>query len=161
MTYWTILLATEAVEEGGGLFDINATLPLMGVQFLILVIVLNAIFYRPLGQAIDERADFIRSRLLQARERREKAQTLARQYERELVDVRREAQEIVAAAQAEAQKMISEQMQQAQQEVQAEREKASQEIATQKAEAFSNLEGQVSALSRQILEKLLGPEFVK
>lgn len=156
-----ILLATEAVEEGGGLFDINATLPLMGVQFLILVIVLNAIFYKPLGQAIDERADFVRSRLLEARERREKTEAAARQYEQELVDVRREAQEIVATAQAEAQKIISEQTQQAQQEVQAEREKAAQEIAAQKAEAFSNLEGQVNTLSRQILEKLLGPELVK
>lgn len=156
-----ILLAAEAVEEGGGLFDINATLPLMGVQFLLLVIVLNAIFYKPLGQAIDERADFVRSRLLAAREQREKTQALARQYEQELVDVRREAQEIVATAQAEAQKTISEQTQQAQREVQAEREKAAQEIAAQKAEAFNNLEGQVDTLSRQILEKLLGPELVK
>lgn len=161
MTYWMILLATEAVEEGGGLFDLDATLPLMGVQFLILVIVLNAIFYRPLGKAIDERADFVRSQLLSARERREKTEAVARQYEQELVDVRREAQDIVGAAQAEAQKIISEQTQQAQQEVQAEREKASQEIAAQKAEAFSNLEGQVNTLSRQILEKLLGPELVK
>ncbi len=161
MTHWIILLATEAVEEGGGLFDLDATLPLMGVQFLILVIVLNAIFYKPLGKAIDDRTEFVRSQLLSARERREKTEAVARQYEQELVDVRREAQDIVATAQAEAQKMISEQTQQAQQEVQAEREKAAQEIATQKAEAFSNLEGQVNTLSRQILEKLLGPELVK
>ncbi|MFM7883150.1 MAG: F0F1 ATP synthase subunit B', partial [Microcystis panniformis] len=35
------------------------------------------------------------------------------------------------------------------------------EIAQQKEEAFRSLEGQVASLSRQILEKLLGPELVR
>ena len=41
---WTLLLATAAVEEvaeKGKLFDFDATLPLMAIQFVILVAVLN------------------------------------------------------------------------------------------------------------------------
>ncbi len=40
----TILLAVEEVAEKGGLFDINATLPLMAIQFLLLAFVLDKIF---------------------------------------------------------------------------------------------------------------------
>ncbi len=161
MTLWTILLAAEAAGESGGLFDFDATLPLMAVQFLVLMVVLNALFYKPLGQAIDQRADYVRGKLMDERERLSKAQALAKQYEQELVDVRREAQAMIAQAQAEAQQAITTEVQQAQQAVQQQREAAAREIEAQKAQAYQTLEGEVESLSRQILEKLLGPELVK
>ncbi|HEY9902696.1 MAG TPA: F0F1 ATP synthase subunit B' [Candidatus Sericytochromatia bacterium] len=164
MTYWTILLAVETAETAakeGGLFDFDATLPLMALQFLILVAVLNAVFYKPLTKAIDERDDYVRKNLLEARERVAKAEKLSKQYEQELAETRRKAQATIAAAQADAKKIATDKMTQAQQEAQAQREQAQQEIEQQKAEALASLEQQVDALSRQILEKLLGPELVK
>lgn len=168
MTHWTILLAvetaktaaeaTEAAKEGG-LFDFDATLPLMALQFLLLVVVLNAVFYKPLSKAIDDRDDYIRKNSLEARERLEKAQRLAQQYEQELGETRRKAQATIAAAQADAQKIAAEKMAQAQGEAQVQREQAQQEIEQQKAEALSTLEQQVDDLTRQILEKLLGAEL--
>ncbi|MBZ8179363.1 MAG: F0F1 ATP synthase subunit B' [Oscillatoria sp. PMC 1051.18] len=163
MMHWTFILATEAVEttvKEGGLFDFDATLPLMAVQFVILVALLNAVFYKPLGKAIDERADYIRKNIADARERKQKTQNLAQQLELELRDARRKSQDVIAAAQAEAQKVADAKIKEAQQEVQAEREKAAQEIEAQKAEAFGSLEGEVEALSNQILNKLLGAELV-
>jgi F-type H+-transporting ATPase subunit b len=160
MTHWTILLAVETAETAvkeGGLFDFDATLPLMALH---LTVVLNAIFYKPLSKAIDDRDEYIRKNLLEARERLAKSQKLAQQYEQELADTRRKAQATIAAAQADAQKIAAEKMAQAQAEAQAEREQAFREIEQQKAEALSSLEQQVDALSRQILEKLLGPELV-
>lgn len=44
MMHWTILFAVEETAKEGGLFDLNATLPLMAVQFLLLAVILNAIF---------------------------------------------------------------------------------------------------------------------
>ncbi len=164
MTYWTILLAVETAETAakeGGLFDFDATLPLMALQFLVLVAVLNAVFYKPLTKAIDERDDYVRKNLLEARERVAKAEKLSKQYEQELAETRRKAQATIAAAQADAKKIATDKMTQAQQEAQAQREQAQQEIEQQKAEALASLEQQVDALSRQILEKLLGPELVK
>jgi len=164
MTHWTILLAVEAAETAakeGGLFDFDATLPLMAVQFLILVVLLNAVFYKPLGKAIDERAEYIRTSLLQAQERLAKANNLAKQYEQELGETRRKAQSTIAAAQADAQKIAASKIAEAQAEAQSKREQAAQEIEAQKQEVMQTLEQQVDALSRQILEKLLGPELVK
>jgi F-type H+-transporting ATPase subunit b len=157
------LLATEAAETAteGGLFDIDATLPLMAVQFLILAAILNALLYKPLGNAIDERADYVRNQLNQAKEQKEKSLNLAQQYEQQLKEVRRESTEIIANAQAEAKKIVSDQIQAAQQQVIAERQKASEEIAQEKAEALKSLQQQVDALSSQIIDKIIGPELAK
>ena len=163
MTHWTIFLAAETAVEKvteGGLFDIDATLPLMALQFLILMAVLNTLFYKPLGRAIDGRSDYVRNNLKDARELKEKSELLAAQYENELRDVRRQAQDIIAKAKAEAEKISADKIQEAQQEAAAQRQQAADEIEAQKAEAMQSLEQQVDALSNQILEKLLGAELV-
>ncbi len=159
MTYWTILLAAETAAEEGGLFDFDATLPLMAVQFLILAAILNAIFYKPLGKAIDEREEYIRSNQEEAKERLQKAEQLREQYEQQVAQARKQSQETIAAAQAEAQEMMSQQIAEAQKEAQQNREKAAREIAQQKQEALQSLEQQVDPLSNQILEKVLGKEL--
>jgi F-type H+-transporting ATPase subunit b len=156
MIDWITLLAAETASQEGGLFDFDATLPLMAVQFLILAAVLNATFFKPLGNAIDERDEYIRSTQAEARERLAKTQQLTKQYEQELAQTRRQASEIVSAAQTEAQKIGSQKMAEAQQEAQAQREQAQQELDRQRQEALGTLEQQVDSLSRQILDKLLG-----
>lgn len=163
MAQWTILLATEAVEKSaeGGLFDIDATLPLMALQFLLLVAILNVVFYKPLGKALDDRAQYIRNQIGQAQERKEKASAIALQYEQELKDVRRQSQGIIATAQAEAEKLVAAEVQKAQQEVQEKKEAAATKMAADKAQALASLEQQVDDLSHQIIAKLLGPELVK
>ena len=154
MTQW-ILLAAETAGEGGGLFDIDATLPLMAVQFLILAAVLNALFYKPLGKAIDDRGSYVKGQLSSAKSQKEEALALAQKYEQELKDVRKESQEIIAQAQAEAQKIVSEQVQEAQQQVIAQRQKASEEIETERVQALASLEQQVETLSNQIVSKFV------
>ena len=92
------LLAVEAVEtaeEAGGLFDLDATLPLMAIQFLILMAILNAIFYKPLGKAIDERDTYVRDTKANAQERLAKAKKLAAEYEQSLADSRKEARQVI------------------------------------------------------------------
>ncbi len=158
-----ILLAAEAVETSkeGGLFDFDATLPLIALQFLILVVLMNILFYKPLTRVLDDRAEYIRQNLNQAQENSKKSEELAQQFEEQIKQARRESQEMIAQAQAEAQEQAAKNLAQAQQEVQAEREKATAEIEAQKKEALQSLESQVDTLSSQILEKLVGKELAK
>lgn len=157
-----ILLAVEAAEsievaeKTGGLFDLDATLPLMAIQFLLLIAVLNVIFYKPLGEAIDERATYVRDGKAGASERLAKAERLAAEYEKSLADTRREARSVIETAQAEAKQVAAEQESAAQQEAAAQREAVQKELEAQKATALSQLETQVDSLSDQILGKLLG-----
>jgi len=164
MTHWTTiwLLAEEVAEaREGGLFDFDLTLPLMAAQFLLLILLLNAVFYKPLTKALDERAEYIRQNLAEAREARAKSSSQSENLEQQLREARRDAQEAIAAAQAEAQQTVSENVAAAQQEVVAQREQAAQETAEQKQAALSTLEDQVSELSGQILDKLLGSELAR
>jgi len=49
-----------ASSEGpGGLFDFNLTLPLVAIQFILLMIILNALLYSPLSAVVSERNEFI------------------------------------------------------------------------------------------------------
>jgi len=143
------------------MFDFDATLPLMALQFLVLEAVLNAIFYKPLTKVLDDRDNFIRTNNLDARERLAKAESLTKEYEQQLASARRQSQVTMEAAQNEAKKITAQKIAEAQQEAQAQREQAAREIEQQKQAAMATLEAQVDALSNQILEKLLGPALVK
>lgn len=141
------------------MFDFDATLPLMAVQFLLLVVILNAIFYKPMTRVIEERSDYIRSNEQDAKTRLAKAEELAKQYEQELASTRRKAQSIIESAQVAAQKVAAEEIGKAQEEARSQREQAQAEIEQQKQEAMRSLEQEVGVLSRQLLEKLLGSEL--
>ncbi len=154
--YWNFLLAAEAVESKGGLFDINATLPIMAVQFIVFVAILNALFFKPLTKAIDDRNDYVRENLTGAKERLAKAEQVAKQYEQELAATRKASQDLLLTAQAEANKIRNQQIGEAMAEAQAQVASAKADIERQKQEAAAALDAQVESLSRQILEKLLG-----
>ncbi|MCK7490106.1 MAG: hypothetical protein MZU79_07715 [Anaerotruncus sp.] len=76
----------------GGLFDIDATLPLVAIQFILLIVILNIILYSPLLTIIEERKEYILTNLGKASELLSEANKLIAQYEEELNSVRKEAQ---------------------------------------------------------------------
>jgi F-type H+-transporting ATPase subunit b len=88
----SILISSSEVSGPGGLFDINATLPLVAIQFVLLTIVLNIILYNPLLTIIEERKEYILTNLSKASEILAEANKLTEQYEQELTSVRKEAQ---------------------------------------------------------------------
>lgn len=160
MTIWnlfsTVLVAAEAVEHKGGLFDINATLPIMAVQFVVFVALLNVIFFKPLTKAIDDRDDYVRERIIGSKERLEKVELVIKEYEQELSAARKATQNILTTAQSEANKVRNERIGAAITEAQAKVASAKAEIEQQKQDATASLDAEVESLSRQVLEKLLG-----
>ena len=143
------------------MFEFDLTTPLMAVQILLLTALLNAVFYKPLTKVLDERDALIRNSQTGAKDQLAKAENLVKEYESQISAARKESQSIVEKAQAEAREVVAQKTAEAQREVIAQREKATQEIVQQKEAALATLEQQVDSLSRQILEKILGPELVK
>jgi len=92
MVNLSILISSSEVSGPGGLFDINATLPLVAIQFLLLMVVLNIILYNPLLGVITERNEYFLNNLAKASEILSEANKLTTQYEEELSSVRKEAQ---------------------------------------------------------------------
>ena len=92
MVNFSILISSSEVNGPGGLFDINATLPLIAIQFLLLMVVLNILLYSPLLSVINERNEYILNNLAKASEIVAEANKLTAQYEQDLNSVRKEAQ---------------------------------------------------------------------
>jgi F-type H+-transporting ATPase subunit b len=88
----SILISSSEVSGPGGLFDINATLPLVAIQFVLLAVILNILLYSPLLTIIEERKEYILTNLGKASEILAEANKLTEQYEQELASVRKEAQ---------------------------------------------------------------------
>lgn len=92
MINFSILISSSDVSGPGGLFDLDATLPLVAIQFLLLMVILNIILYNPLLTIIEERKEYILTNLSKASELLAEANQVTTQYEQELDNVRKEAQ---------------------------------------------------------------------
>lgn len=143
------------------MFDFDATLPLVAIQFLLLVAVLNAVFFKPLSKVLSDRQDYVNGNNTEARERQDKAKRLAQDYSDKLSSSRRQSQSILSDAQTAAQKKSSVQVAEAQRRLQEQSMSIQLELEQQKQAAFSTLEKEVDALSQQLLKKLLGPELAR
>ena len=150
-----------AMTEGaGGLFDFNATLPVMAIQVLLLTIVLTFVYFKPISKVIDERETYINGNLTTAAEKLIKADELYNEYDEQLKTARVNAQSIIAKSEKEAKEVVSVEINQARQEAAKLLEKTNKELEAQKSLALQQLETQVDELSQLIKEKVLGKEVV-
>jgi F-type H+-transporting ATPase subunit b len=150
-----------AMDDGaGGLFDFNATLPLMGIQFILLTVVLTFIFYKPVSKVIDERETYINGNLTTASEKLIKADELYKEYDEQLKTARVSAQAIIAQSEKEAKDIVALEINQARQDATKLIERTNKDLEAQKSLALQQLETQVDELSQLIKEKLLGKEVV-
>ena len=99
MVNFSILISNSEVSGPGGLFDFNATLPLVAIQFVLLMLILNIILYSPLLAIIEERQEYILNNLAKASEILTQANELTTYYEQELSNVRKESQLLVTNGQ--------------------------------------------------------------
>ena len=88
----SILISSSEVNGPGGLFDIGATLPLVVIQFLLLMVILNIILYNPLLTIIEERKEYILTNLGKASEMLAQANNLTTLCEQQLDNARKLAQ---------------------------------------------------------------------
>jgi len=127
-----------ALAEGeGGLFDFNATLPLMALQFILLTVTLTFIFYKPVAKILEERETFISTNLAQASEKLVKADELYKQYEEQLKSARTGAQSVIADAEKEAKEIVALEISQARKDATNLLEQTNKEIEAQKNTCFA------------------------
>ncbi len=156
MTSWLLLAeagATAAPE--GGLFDLDATLPLMALQVVILTFILNALFFRPVGKAVEDREAYINTSRTQAKEKIAQAERLADDLKQQLKGARLEAQKLILEAEQESDRLYREAMAVAQAESIASRENARSQIDSQRSAALGSLKADADGLADLIVERLL------
>jgi F-type H+-transporting ATPase subunit b len=147
-------------EGAGGLFDFNATLPLMALQFILLTVILTFVFYKPVSKHLEERETYINGNLSQASEKLVKADELYKQYDEQLKTARINAQSVIAESEKEAKDLVALEISQARTDAAELLAQTNKELEAQKSLALQKLEAQVDELSQLIKAKLLGKEIV-
>jgi len=147
-------------EAAGGLFDFNATLPLMAIQFILLTIVLTFVFYKPVAKVLDERETSISTNLAEASDKLLKADELYKQYDEQLKTARSDAQAVIAKSEKEAKEIVASEIDLARKDAADLIQQTNKELEAQKSLALQKLETQIEELSQLIKEKLLGKQIV-
>lgn len=150
-------LAAEEAHgaEQPGIINLNKTLIIQVVNFLILVVVLSKFLFKPLTQFLATRADGIRRSLEEAKTAREAAAQTQKEYEAQILATRREAaamrESAIREVEEERQRLLKVSREEAARLVTEAKAQIEQEVKKAKAE----LREEVVGLSLGITERLI------
>ncbi len=135
--------------------DLNGTLLMQIVNFIILCAILGHFCYKPVLKVLDDRKNRIKNDLDNAAKSKEDAAKLKESYEAALRDAQAKAQEIVDKAVKEAKVQAQAQIDEAHEAIAKTKEQASQQIERERKDALEDLKAQVAVLSCDIAAKII------
>jgi len=150
MTSFVLFGAAE-----GGLFDFDATLPLMAVQVVALTFILNSLFFKPVGKVVEEREGYVTTSRVQAKEKLAEVQRLEEDLRNQLKEARKAAQKVLTEAEEDSDNLYKEALALATAEANASREEARREIDSQRDSALNQLKAEANQLGELIVSRLL------
>ena len=139
----------------GGLFDFDATLPLMAAQVVLLTFILNALFFKPVGQVVEEREDYVNTSRAEAKKKIAEVELLETELKDQLKEARLAAQKVILEAEQDSDNLYKEALALATAEANSSREKARREIDSQRDQALNQLKSEADNLGDLIIERLL------
>ena len=149
------MLALNLFATEGGLFDINATLPLMAIQVVVLTYLLNSLFFKPVGKVVEKREEYVKNNITAAKNKLAEVEKLEADLLNQLQKARSEAVKIVNEAEQDSEKLYQEAIDLANNEANASKEKARLEIENQTSSARKQLLQQADDLSELIVNRLI------
>lgn len=144
-----------ATEKTGGLFDFDGTLPLVAIQFLALMFLLNFILYTPLLNIINDRNQYINKNLANASSILSQSNQLIKQYESELAKARKEAQLEISTLQKLHKSILETEARSSQKTIDDFLVKITNSFKVKKDKVLVSLESEIDSLSSQIISKIL------
>jgi F-type H+-transporting ATPase subunit b len=148
------ILIVLAEEGRGGLFDFGATLPLMAVQFLLLMFILNLVLYTPLLTLMNKRNEYIVSNLAKASEILAQANQLTSEYEEELAKTKKQAQQELLQSQNAQKASFNTELSLAQKSVETLIQEVLTNFESKKKGILDTLEADITSLSSAIYQEL-------
>jgi F-type H+-transporting ATPase subunit b len=145
----------SAASEGGGLIEINRSLIIQVINFLILLVVLYKFVYKPLLGTLEARSTAIKQQLAEAQAAREAAQRQLAEFEAKLVASQAEAQAARDRALREAAELRERLTAEARREASKLVENARAEIEQDVRRARAELRREVAGLAVTIAERLI------
>ena len=125
------------------------------ISFIILLILLWKVAYKPITKALRNREDSIRDSLEEAKKTRESAEALLEDYKKQLAQAREEAQKILAEGKMMGENIKKEIIQKAHEESNQIVKRAQEEIEFQKEKALMELKEKIADLSIMAASKVI------
>ena len=135
--------------------DVNSTLFIQIINFLVLLLVLKKFAWGPLLQVLHDRTDKIANNIRQADEDRAQAAEMKKEYEQKLSDARKRAQEITDSAAQRGEADYRARVEETQQEIEQMKAAAKAQLQAEREEAAKKMKGQMVALSLAAATKLM------
>jgi F-type H+-transporting ATPase subunit b len=151
------ILEGEILRDGSvPMISLDHTILVQMANFIILVLVLNHLLYKPLLKILDERKEKIEGTLEEAERMMEEAERKLDEYNNRIRQARQQAQQIVAEGRLKAAEEQKRVLAEVRKEAEERLEKLQKELEAQKASAREVLRRQAEALSIRIAERVLG-----
>ena len=138
------------------MINLDITLVIQMVNFLILLFVLNVILFRPIRNIIKERNQVIQNFNSDISSLTDDAQDSIERFEQKLLEAKKEGMARVQDMKGEGEEAEAELIVATNEEVQAKIEEARNKVAADIQEARTQLQTQVQAFSVAVTEKILG-----
>ncbi|GAY45856.1 hypothetical protein CUMW_092560 [Citrus unshiu] len=140
--------------EKAALFDFNLTLPIIMVEFLVLMFALDKIYYSPLGNFMDERDNAIKEKLNSVKDTSEEVKQLEEQAAAVMRAARAEISAALTKMKKETQLEVEQKLAVGRKKIEAELQEALANLERQKEDTIKSLDSQIAALSEEIVRKL-------
>jgi F-type H+-transporting ATPase subunit b len=151
------LLALSSEGGGGSLVDINPGLIVWTlVTFILLLLVLRKVAWKPILSALDQREAAIKDSLEKAEKAKDEAQRILYENQANLSRAEEESKKIVEQGRIYAEKLKDQVIKESKDQAQKILIEASAEIERKKDAAFGELKSQIADLVIQTTEKVLG-----
>lgn len=151
-----LALVQQHEESKGGLLDVNPGLIFWtAVTFIILLLILKKVAWKPILTALDERENYIKNSLAKSEQARDEAEKLLKENKANLDRAESEAQKIVAQGREFAEKLKNQIISESKNEAKKIIDEASAEIKRKNDEAMENLKGQIAQIAVEAAEKIL------
>ncbi len=137
------------------MIEINATILAQILNFLILVVILRAVAYKPVARLLQQRSDKIRDTLDKAEADRKAAEQTLAQYKNQLSDAHKKAQEIVDKANLTARQEHDSAVAETRREIERMKLTAQAEIENERNRAFDEMKSQIISLSLAAAGKIV------
>ena len=137
------------------MIEINATIIAQILNFLILVVLLRAVAYKPVARLLQQRSDKIKGDLDKAEADRKAAEQTLADYRSLLADAHKKAQDIVEKANLTARQEHDAAVEETRREIERMKLNAQAEIENERNRAFDQMKSQIVTLSLAAASKVV------
>jgi F-type H+-transporting ATPase subunit b len=152
-----ITLAVIASEGGnGGLLDVNPGLMIWTVvTFIVLLLILKKVAWKPILTALDKRENDIKQALEQAEKAKDEAKKILEENQANLAKAEDESKKIIEQSRSYAESLKEQMIKESKEQAKKIVEDASSEIQRKKDAAFEELKSQVAEIAVNAAEKII------